>query len=320
MKRLLLELGGKGACIVFDDADLKAAIGGISSVWAFHSGQICTAPTRVIVHRSHPRPARRRASSQAIGHLKVGDPMERDTVVGPGHLRRAPRPHRGLRRLPASTRAPRSPPAASGPTWTRGFYVAPTLLVDCTHRDDPGARGALRPGGRRRALRRRGRGRRRSPTTATSACTATCSPPTRAGPGTWRSGCARATSASTRSSATTRRPSGASSSRASAATAATTACTPTPSCSRSSGRAEQLRFRAPSARICSRSEALWCRDPHFETSAIQVGCRHSQPRIRLWVPPWSPPLARRPGRVSAAWRRSLRRPSEKCQISTARCS
>ena len=51
MKRLLLELGGKGAGIVFDDADLKTAIGTIASVWAFHSGQICTAPTRVIAQR-----------------------------------------------------------------------------------------------------------------------------------------------------------------------------------------------------------------------------------------------------------------------------
>ena len=51
MKRLLLELGGKGAGIVFDDADLKTAIGAIASVWAFHSGQICTAPTRVLAQR-----------------------------------------------------------------------------------------------------------------------------------------------------------------------------------------------------------------------------------------------------------------------------
>ena len=51
MKRLLMELGGKGAGIVFDDADLKTAIGAIASVWAFHSGQICTAPTRVIAQR-----------------------------------------------------------------------------------------------------------------------------------------------------------------------------------------------------------------------------------------------------------------------------
>src|SRR3954466_4509870 len=46
MKRLLLELGGKGAAVVFDDADVKTAVSTIMSVWAFHSGQICTAPTR----------------------------------------------------------------------------------------------------------------------------------------------------------------------------------------------------------------------------------------------------------------------------------
>ena len=52
MKRLLLELGGKGAAIVADDADLAKAVAAPGSVWAFHSGQICTAPTRAIVHRS----------------------------------------------------------------------------------------------------------------------------------------------------------------------------------------------------------------------------------------------------------------------------
>src|SRR2546423_15648356 len=51
MKRLLLELGGKGAAVVFDDADVKTAVSTIMSVWAFHSGQICTAPTRVIAQR-----------------------------------------------------------------------------------------------------------------------------------------------------------------------------------------------------------------------------------------------------------------------------
>ena len=52
MKRLLLELGGKGACVVFEDADVKAAITCIGSTWTFHSGQICTAPTRAVVHSS----------------------------------------------------------------------------------------------------------------------------------------------------------------------------------------------------------------------------------------------------------------------------
>src|SRR5690606_24449195 len=48
MTRLLLELGGKGASLIFDDADLDAAVAGTGSTWAFHSGQICTAPTRVL--------------------------------------------------------------------------------------------------------------------------------------------------------------------------------------------------------------------------------------------------------------------------------
>jgi len=43
MKRQLMELGGKGAALVFDDANLKAAAGGIGSVFTFYSGQICTA-------------------------------------------------------------------------------------------------------------------------------------------------------------------------------------------------------------------------------------------------------------------------------------
>lgn len=49
MKRLLLELGVKGGCIVWDDADLTRALTALVSVWSFHSGQICTAPTRAIV-------------------------------------------------------------------------------------------------------------------------------------------------------------------------------------------------------------------------------------------------------------------------------
>ena len=60
MKRLLLELGGKGAGLVLDDADIKTVVTMIGSVWTFHAGQICTAPTRVIVHRSQVRRAGRR--------------------------------------------------------------------------------------------------------------------------------------------------------------------------------------------------------------------------------------------------------------------
>ncbi len=82
MKRLLLELGGKGACVVFDDADIKAAIGCIGSTWSFHSGQICTAPTRAIVHRSIFDQVRD-GLVQMAGYLKVGDPTDKATIIGP---------------------------------------------------------------------------------------------------------------------------------------------------------------------------------------------------------------------------------------------
>jgi acyl-CoA reductase-like NAD-dependent aldehyde dehydrogenase len=82
MKRTLLELGGKGACVVFDDADVKAAIGCIGSTWSFHSGQICTAPTRAIVHRSLFDQVCE-GLVQMAGFLKVGDPTDKATIIGP---------------------------------------------------------------------------------------------------------------------------------------------------------------------------------------------------------------------------------------------
>jgi acyl-CoA reductase-like NAD-dependent aldehyde dehydrogenase len=129
MKRLLLELGGKGAALVFDDADVRTAIGAISSVWAFHSGQICTAPTRVIAQRGvHDElVAGLRA---AAGRLKVGDPLAPDTVVGPV-ISATQRD-----RIEAHVRAGVDEGAtllAGGerPEAETGFYVAPTLLAGC---------------------------------------------------------------------------------------------------------------------------------------------------------------------------------------------
>jgi acyl-CoA reductase-like NAD-dependent aldehyde dehydrogenase len=129
MKRLLLELGGKGAAVVFDDADVRTAIGAIASVWAFHSGQICTAPTRVIVQRGvHDQLVA--GLVQAAGRLKVGDPLEPDTVVGPvisaAHRDR-------IESYVAAGKAEGGTVLAGGerPDRDRGFWVAPTLIGDC---------------------------------------------------------------------------------------------------------------------------------------------------------------------------------------------
>ena len=129
MKRLLMELGGKGALILTDDADVDKAVQGIASVWGFHSGQICTAPTRVICHRSiYDRTV---STLEAVaGMLKVGDARERDTIVGPVITETHRDRVEGFVRdgvdagatLVCGGERPDLP----------GYFVTPTLLADCT--------------------------------------------------------------------------------------------------------------------------------------------------------------------------------------------
>jgi acyl-CoA reductase-like NAD-dependent aldehyde dehydrogenase len=128
MKRLLLELGGKGACIVFEDADVKAAVGCIGSTWSFHSGQICTAPTRAVVHRSVLDQVLERLSGYA-GALQVGDPTDTATVVGP--LISAAQRDRveGFITSGQSEGAEVVVGGGRPEALDKGFYIEPTLLT-----------------------------------------------------------------------------------------------------------------------------------------------------------------------------------------------
>ncbi|MHB8669875.1 MAG: aldehyde dehydrogenase family protein [Acidimicrobiales bacterium] len=132
MKRLLMELGGKGACVVFDDADLGAAVTALVSVWGFHSGQICTAPTRAVVQRGvYDEMVERLA--KAAPQLRVGDPREPETVVGPVITAA----HRD--RIESYVRSGVDEggelvAGGSRPDLERGFYVEPTLLAGCHNR------------------------------------------------------------------------------------------------------------------------------------------------------------------------------------------
>lgn len=129
MKRLLMELGGKGACVLTDDCNVDAAVGAIASVWGFHSGQICTAPTRVIVHRSRYDEVVDKLAAVA-GMLKVGDALDRETIVGPviTELHRDRVEH-----FIASGVADGATMLCGGQRPNLpGYFVAPTLLADCT--------------------------------------------------------------------------------------------------------------------------------------------------------------------------------------------
>lgn len=130
MKRQLMELGGKGAAIVFDDADLTSAVAGIGTTFSFYSGQICTAPTRVIAQRGvYDRLVTQLA--EYARRLPVGDPRERGTVVGPvissAHRDRV-ESYVELGRKEGA----RLVTGGERPPLDQGFYVTPTLLADCT--------------------------------------------------------------------------------------------------------------------------------------------------------------------------------------------
>ncbi|MEU9500274.1 aldehyde dehydrogenase family protein [Streptomyces sp. NPDC048196] len=132
MKRQLMELGGKGAAIVFGDADLDSAVAGIGTTYAFYSGQICTAPTRALVHRSVYDAFVAKLTAY-LGFLQVGDPRARETVVGPvisaAHRDRVESYVELGRKEGATVVAGGERPAHLD----KGFYVAPTLLADCTN-------------------------------------------------------------------------------------------------------------------------------------------------------------------------------------------
>ena len=82
VKRVTLELGGKSANIIFADADLDAAVTGSAGGIFWHSGQTCSAPSRLFVHRSVHDEVVARLRAIADG-LRPGHGLDADTELGP---------------------------------------------------------------------------------------------------------------------------------------------------------------------------------------------------------------------------------------------
>ena len=80
-KKLTLELGGKGANIVFDDAPLDQAVEGIISGIFFNQGQVCCAGSRLLVQENiHDEVVDRLKTRLAT--LRLGDPLDKNTDIG----------------------------------------------------------------------------------------------------------------------------------------------------------------------------------------------------------------------------------------------
>lgn len=129
VKRVALELGGKSAAIVLDDADFDRAIGQAVRACMANTGQTCSALTRLLVPESRYAEAAERAV-EAVRALRIGDPMDEATELGP----MAYRAHRervlDLIRRGFEEGAPCLLGGAHAPDGVHpdGFFVAPTVF------------------------------------------------------------------------------------------------------------------------------------------------------------------------------------------------
>ena len=82
VKRVALELGGKSAAVILDDADLAAAVRGTVNACFLNSGQTCTAHTRLLVPESRYAEAAKLAAESAA-KFTVGDPFAETSKLGP---------------------------------------------------------------------------------------------------------------------------------------------------------------------------------------------------------------------------------------------
>src|SRR4051794_6313488 len=82
LKRVSLELGGKSAAIVLDDADLAATMEGLKFTALMNSGQACVAQTRILASRANYA-AVVDALAETVSGMAVGDPLDPATEIGP---------------------------------------------------------------------------------------------------------------------------------------------------------------------------------------------------------------------------------------------
>ncbi len=131
LKRVSLELGGKSAAIILDDADIDDTVTGLKTAGLMNNGQACVAQTRILVsERRHDEVVD--GLAEMMSRLQVGDPADEATDIGPLAAQR--QQHRvqdyiwsgvkeGARIVVGGEDAPAG----------RGWYVQPTLFTDATN-------------------------------------------------------------------------------------------------------------------------------------------------------------------------------------------
>ncbi|MFE6365981.1 aldehyde dehydrogenase family protein [Streptomyces sp. NPDC057806] len=128
-KKLTLELGGKGANIVFDDAPIDQAVEGIVNGIFFNQGQVCCAGSRLLVQES-VQDELLDSLKRRLSTLRLGDPLDKNTDIG------AINSEEQLTRI---TSLVERGEAEGGERWSpacelpeSGYWFAPTLFTNVT--------------------------------------------------------------------------------------------------------------------------------------------------------------------------------------------
>jgi acyl-CoA reductase-like NAD-dependent aldehyde dehydrogenase len=132
LKRVHLELGGKAPVLVFDDADVDAAVEGVKIGGYWNAGQDCTAASRVLAGAAVYDDFVSSLASAAAG-LEVGDPASEDTEMGPLISAAQRERVRGfVERAPANAEAVTGGHVVDAP----GQFYAPTVVAGLAQGDE----------------------------------------------------------------------------------------------------------------------------------------------------------------------------------------
>ncbi|SOJ56340.1 Geranial dehydrogenase [Mycobacterium simulans] len=131
LKRVSLELGGKSAAIILDDADVDKTVAGLQNASLMNNGQACVAQTRILVsERRHDEVVD--AMANMMSNLRVGDPTDEQTDIGPLVAQR--QQHRVQDYIRSGQQeGARVVVGGEHSLAERGWYVQPTLFTDATN-------------------------------------------------------------------------------------------------------------------------------------------------------------------------------------------
>ena len=128
-KKLTLELGGKAANIIFDDAPIDEAIEGIVNGIYFNQGHVCCAGSRLLVQESIQDEVLA-SLKRRLGTLRLGDPLDKNTDIGAINSRDQLAKIQELTQAGEDEGAQRWSPACAIPE--KGFWFPPTVFTNVT--------------------------------------------------------------------------------------------------------------------------------------------------------------------------------------------